>query len=82
MNSGNVFGKVNLFKLVESRPHYRIIYKPINIENQKKKKVIGKLNYNPADFILNALGFPMAHMLLVKLESIIIPKSGSTESTD
>lgn len=48
---------------------------------RKPKKVIGKLNYNPADFILNAFGFLMSHMLLVKLESIIILKSGSIEST-
>lgn len=79
MDSENVFGKVNLFMSVESRSHYRIIYKPINIEN--KKKVIGKLNYNPAEFILNTFGFLMFHMLSVKLESIMILKSVNVEST-
>lgn len=79
VDSENEFGKVNLFMSAESRPNYRIICKPINIEN--KKKVIGKLNYNPEDFILNAFGFPMFHMLLVKLEGIMILKSVSVEST-
>lgn len=49
-----MFGKMNLFMLVESRPHYRFIYKPINIEN---KKMIGKLDYNLADFILKCIWF-------------------------
>lgn len=31
MNSGNVFGKMNLFTLVARRPHDRIILRPINI---------------------------------------------------
>lgn len=79
VDSENEFGKVNLFMSAESRPNYRIICKPINIEN--KKKVIGKLNYNPEDFILNAFGFPMFHMLLVKLEGIMILKSVSVKST-
>lgn len=56
VNSENVFGKMNLFILAESRPYYRFIYKPVSIKKQKKK-VIGKLNYNPADSILKWIWF-------------------------
>lgn len=52
VNSENVFGKMNLFMLAESRPYYRFIYKPVSI-----KKKIGKLNYNPSDSILKWIWF-------------------------
>ena len=76
VDSENVFGKVNLFMSVESRPQHLQTYK-----YRKQKKVIEKLKYNPADFFLNAFGFLMSHMLSVKLESIMILKFVSVEST-